>query len=102
MTLELKGEINMLTIKVTQEDIGNGIKGNSTSCPIGLAIQEKLGLDSSEVYVDGATISLGQRVSPTFTGSYTIYQLSKIGYRFTERFDILKKVKPHTFRFRDA
>ena len=48
-TIKEKGEDKMVTIKVTKEDIENGIKRNATRCPVALALNRK-GFDKISVY----------------------------------------------------
>jgi hypothetical protein len=84
------GYITMVvTISVTQEDIADGIKGNSEKCPIGLAMMRQ-GVATG---TGGKSLTIGAGVSIDRENKAKVFE-------FMEKFDKGKVVTPFEFTMR--
>ena len=81
-----------IIVKVTQEDITKGVKGNVNSCAIARAVKRAVG--------KGLTVSVGDGVDVSSKDGehYAFADLSKKAQRFIQRFDEGEKVKPFNLR----
>ena len=83
----------MLEVKVTQAHIDQGEQGNGYACPIALALEDKLGASVGDLYVDDVYVDIND--------SENLYSLGNVGEKFVKDFDNNRRVKPHTFRFKE-
>lgn len=80
----------MLEVKVTQEHIDKGQRGEGDACPIALALLKGREYKQFlQVFVDVDNISFDDE----------LYRTSRKATKFIEDFDNGKEVKPATFRF---
>lgn len=74
-----------MIVKVTKQDIKEGMRNIHSSCPVALAIKRATGVDYVSV---GDVVFLGE----------DIVRVSRAVDRFVTRFDDKKPVKPFNFR----
>ena len=79
-----------LVVKVTQEDIQNGVRWDTSNCPITLAIN-RIGFPEARVYYDSWT------QSNEHPHRYLYNPLSRRARKFISDFDLGEPVKPSTF-----
>ena len=75
-----------MIIKVIQRHIKNGVRLNPFSCPIALALREKLNSYHIKVDKDECVIDT------------LVYKLPRFAQHFIKKFDDGKKVKPFNFK----
>lgn len=82
-------------IRVTEEHIANGIRSNTESCPVALAILDATGWNKGDVDVGGETIDRVEGMFPNW--NFTHYHCPKKVQKFVDRFDEGKPVRPFSF-----
>ena len=84
-----------MIIDVTQEHINNGVPKSPMSCPIALAMREKMQLPKGTVSVHSARQIFAQKNS---TRSWRVtYYDEEVVYDFIDRFDHERPVHPFSF-----
>lgn len=82
-------------VSINRRHIREGIRLESTSCPIAQAVQEHFGPDMWRVSVD-AYIRVYKKPGDMF--AYKLYKVTRSSERFMDKFDKTGKGKPFRMR----
>ena len=80
-----------MKLKITQEDIDNGIKTSASKCPVALAVERTI---ESEDYYMIAVTGTRVKVYESMSRLKELYGLDEDGVDFILNFDKGKTVKP--------